>query len=95
MTRRRRLPSELRPAEGGPGVEGANGDPVTEEETTAILAAHRLAAIWPPTLKLVSMGGGLYVIHSADERFHDPDNPVRAEAILDTIHGIPNDGGDW
>lgn len=75
--------------------ESGNGDPLTPEEARAIQALHRLAKRWPQTLTLVSMGGSLHVIHGADERFHDPGNLVRAEAVLDTIQGIPNDGGDW
>lgn len=60
----------------------------------AIRALHRLAKRWPPTLKLVSMGGGLHVIHGADERFHDGRATVRGEAVLDSFQ-ISNDGGDW
>lgn len=75
--------------------EAANGNAVTEEEVRAIQALHRLAKRWPQSLKLVSMGGGLYVIHANDERFNYEDNTVRVEAVLDSIAGIPNDGGDW
>jgi hypothetical protein len=77
------------------GLEGANGNELTVDEVKAIRSLHRLAKRWPQTLKLVSMGGSLYVIHTADERFNDPFALVRGEAILDTIFGIPNDGGDW
>jgi hypothetical protein len=72
-----------------------NGDRLTIDEHAAIQAMHRLAKRWPQTIKLVSMGGSLHIIHTADERFHDPDNQVRAESVLTSIDGIPNDGGDW
>jgi len=78
-----------------PDLTAINGDPVTIDEVNAIRSLHRLAKRWPQTLKLVSMGGSLHVVHAADERFHDPFAPVRGEAVLDTISGIPNDGGDW
>jgi hypothetical protein len=74
---------------------GDNGDLMTREEAIAIGQLQRLARHWPKTLKLVSMDGELHVIHSADERFHDPSNIVRIEAILAHITGIPNDGGGW
>jgi len=77
------------------GYEAANGNLITEEELRAIQALHQLAGRWPQTLTLASMGGVLHVIHTDDERFHDPLRHVRAEAVLDTIQGIPNDGGDW
>ena len=74
---------------------GATGDPMTREEVDIIRSLHRLAKRWPPTLKLVSMGGSLHVIHTDDTRFHEGDAITRGEVVLDTIHGIPNDGGDW
>jgi len=73
-----------------------NGNEITLEEYRAITALHRLARRWPQTLKLVSMSGALHVIHTDDQRFHDPDSPSRrGETVLDSISGIPNDGGDW
>jgi hypothetical protein len=76
-------------------LEAANGNYVTEQEARAIQSLHRLAERWPQTLKLVSMGGSLYVVHANDARFHDEDSRIRGEAVLDSIDGIPNDGGDW
>lgn len=75
--------------------EEASGDEVTPEEVRAIRALARLAKRWPQTLKLVSMGGSLHVIHAADERFGAVDSLTRGETVLHTIQGIPNDGGDW
>jgi hypothetical protein len=72
---------------------------LTDDERRAIASLNRLAKRWPRTLTLVSMGGGLYVIRSDDERFHVEHDGLngltRADAIIDTILGIPNDGGDW
>lgn len=80
----------------GASYEAANGNSITEDEKRAIQSLHRLAKRWPQTLKLVSMGGGLHVVHDKDERYHDLWSPItRSEAVLDTIQGIPNDGGDW
>ena len=82
---------------GKPGDDftGANGDPLTRQEVNAIQSLHRLAKRWPQSLKLVSMGASLYVIHADDERFHADDAITRGESVLDSIAGIPNDGGDW
>jgi hypothetical protein len=76
-------------------IEGANGSELTEDEARAVRSLDRLARRWPQTLKLVSMSGSLHVIHSADERFGSEVSTERGEAVLHTIHGIPNDGGDW
>jgi hypothetical protein len=76
-------------------LTGDNGDPLTDKEAAAILAIRRVARNWPQTLTLVSMGGGLHVIHGDDPRYHDLLSHLRGEAVLATIHGIPNDGGDW
>jgi diaminopimelate decarboxylase len=75
--------------------EGVNGDELTLEEVKAIRAMARLSKTWPQTLKLVSMGGGLHVVHTDDERFHHHLPAVRGEAILYSFEQIPNDGGDW
>ena len=74
---------------------GTNGDEVTPEEVRAIQALARLSKRWPQTLKLVSMGGSLHVIHTADRRFHLDDSAERGESVLYTFSNIPNDGGDW
>jgi len=80
---------------GAAQFEGTNGDPMTLEEIRAVRALARLAKRWPSTLKLVSMGGVLYVIHADDPRYHDLDSAARGESVLYTFSGIPNDGGDW
>jgi hypothetical protein len=68
---------------------------LTTDERKAIMALHRLAKRWPKTLTLVSMAGALHVIRTDDERFQHWDTAVRAEAVIQTFQGIPNDGGDW
>jgi hypothetical protein len=79
----------------------ANGDELTPAEAQAIAALQRLAKHWPPTLKLVSMGGSLSVIHGADPRWTPvaagtwSDSLPRQACVLADIDGIPNDGGDW
>jgi hypothetical protein len=72
-----------------------NGDELTPGEARAIAALRRLARRWPPTLELISMGGGLHVIHTSDPRYSMPHGVDRQEAVLADIDGIPNDGGDW
>lgn len=76
-------------------ITADNGTELTSPEARAIMALHRLAGRWPKSLTLVSMAGQLYVIRSDDERFHHPYHEVRAEAVIQHIPGIPNDGGDW
>lgn len=68
---------------------------VTPEEESAIKSLKRLARKWPKTLRLVSMGGQLHVVHTNDERMQSEDSIERGEAVIEDIHGIPNDGGDW
>lgn len=70
---------------------GDNGDPVTAGEFRAIQSLIRLARKWPPTLKLVSMDGQLYVMHAGDSRFADDHG--REIVALAMIDGIPNEGG--
>jgi hypothetical protein len=77
------------------GAVGDNGDSLTDEEAKAIRSLERLAKRWPRSITLISMGGSLYVVHTADERMGAPGNIERAEAVLTGITGIPNDGGDW
>lgn len=73
----------------------ANDAALSDRERKAIMALHRLAARWPKTLKLVSMGGTLYVVRVGDERLYDVDHAVCEQAVIQTFDGIPNDGGDW
>ena len=67
---------------------------LAEEERKAIASLKRLAARWPRTLTLMSMSGTLVVVRSDDGRLN-AEGPVRGESVIDTVHGIPNDGGDW
>jgi hypothetical protein len=59
---------------------------LTPVEASAIRSLKRLARKWPDTLKLFSWSGNLYVM--------DAEMAPGAEAALDAISGIPNDGGD-
>lgn len=59
---------------------------LTDAETKAIKSLKRLARTWPQSLKLFSWSGSLVVM--------DADIETGEEAVLDAIHGIPNDGGD-
>lgn len=68
---------------------------VTPEEARAIASLKRLAAKWPRSLTLASMGGSLVVVHTNDERFDSAGTVERETAVLADIHGIPNTGGDW
>jgi len=62
----------------------------TAEEQKAILALQRLARRWPRSLTLISASGSLCVLHT-DE--HDGTHRF-GSAVMSTIHGISNDGGD-
>lgn len=64
---------------------------LTDEEQRAIDSLKRLAKRWPQTLKLYSWSGSLVVV-SNDASLLDSYDPN--DLILDTIDGIPNDGGD-
>ena len=62
---------------------------LTKEERNAIAALERLAKRWPPSLMLFSWAGTLCVMPAGRLPGPDPEG-----AILATIQGIPNDGGD-
>lgn len=68
---------------------------LTSEEVRAITSLTRLAARWPRTLRLASMGGSLVVVLSDDARFLSDDPGTRQAAVVADITGIPNTGGDW
>lgn len=74
---------------------GDNGDPLTFEEAAALRQLRLLARRWPKTLRLISMDGGLHVMHAGDPRYDGISNLERCEVILASIDGIPNDGGSW
>jgi hypothetical protein len=62
---------------------------LSDEERRAIAALERLAKRWPRSLKLFSWSGTLCVMRADDSLLDDP-----SAAIITTIEGIPNDGGD-
>jgi hypothetical protein len=72
---------------GGPEWEPR---PNTAEEQRAIQALERLAKRWPRSLTLFNASGTLCVLHT-DE--HSESHPF-GDAIVTTIWGIPNEGGD-
>ena len=76
-------------------IADENDAALSDAERKAIMSLHRLAKRWPKTLTLVSMGGTLHVIRTGDSRFGAERNVERAEAVIQTIDGIPSDGGDW
>jgi hypothetical protein len=71
------------------------GDDISDDEARAIHELNRLAARWPRTLTLVSMGGSLAVIRTGDPRYGARHPGDRQDAIIENIDGIPNDGGGW
>ncbi|WP_138476174.1 hypothetical protein [Dyadobacter bucti] len=60
-------------------------------EQDAINSLKRLAKKWPQTLKLMSMAGLLYVIHSNNSYEFVNSGGENSEHI----QGIPCDGGDF
>lgn len=74
------------------GWEGEGREYVlSDDERKAIAALQRLARKWPRSLKLFSWSGSLVVI-PVDAPLGEMDDP--GSAVLDSIAGIPNDGGD-
>lgn len=69
----------------------------TPEEKRAIATLKRLAKRWPKSLWLFSASGTLCVMRALpDGDFaHTRDDGVDPNYVLETITGIPNDGGDW
>ena len=65
---------------------------LTSEERNAIAALERLAKRWPPSLMLFSLSGMLCVMRSDTEIPRT--EQMSDAAIITTIDGIPNDGGD-
>jgi hypothetical protein len=72
-----------------------NEPELTPDERRAIASLRRLAARWPRTLTLASMGGDLAIVRTGDPRFLGDDSAGRQEAIVADVRGIPNTGGDW
>lgn len=68
----------------------------TIEEMQAIRALVRLGRRWPASLGLLSMSGDLLVVRlDEDGGFIHKGEGLDPDAVLATIKGIPNDGGDW
>lgn len=63
---------------------------LTTREAKAVAELKRLAKHWPQTLKLFSWSGSL-VIFDIEHPSHEG---IANDEVLETIHGIPNDGGD-
>lgn len=59
------------------------------------MALHRLAKRWPPSLTLVSTGAACTSSTLVTPRYSSPLGTERVDAVIQTIDGIPNDGGDW
>jgi hypothetical protein len=58
---------------------------ITKEEQRAIRTLKQLAKKWPDTLMLFSWSGSLCVMKK---------DVGGLKAVIETIHGISNDGGD-
>ena len=71
--------------------------PLTKEEQNAINTLNRLGQRWPKSLWLFSASGSLCVMRSGvDGRPVENYNGANdTDYIVDTIQGIPNDGGDF
>jgi len=65
-------------------------------EQSAIASLKRLATRWPPSLMLFSWSGTLCVVKlNEDGQWEGMDrHQVDRDAIVETIRGIRNDGGD-
>jgi hypothetical protein len=70
-------------------------DEFTTEELAAIRSLKRLAHKWPKTLMLLSLEGGLYVIHTADQGAIATSIDGAPDVPRVQIDGITNDGGAW
>ena len=70
---------------------------LTKDEQRAIASLKRLAKRWPQSLWLFSASGTLCVMRKDEDgqQPHLPDHGVDPAFMVDTISGIPNDGGDW
>jgi hypothetical protein len=69
----------------------------TTEEQKAINSLKRLAKKWPKSLWLFSASGSLCVMRAGEdgEQATLGHGGMDPSYILDNIHGIKNDGGDW
>jgi hypothetical protein len=69
---------------------------LSPEELAAIRALKRLAKKWPKSLWLFSASGSLCVMKVGPdgERMYKGEG-VDHDYIVDHIHNLPNDGGDF
>lgn len=72
-------------------------DALNRAEKKAISDLKALAKRWPKTLWLFSASGTLCVMRVDDkgEHAHNKYGGIDHDFLVDTIHGIENDGGDW
>ena len=70
---------------------------LTKRETDVIKDLKKLAKKWPKSLWLFSASGTLCVMKSGEngEQVTASSGEMDQDYIVDTILGIPNDGGDW
>ena len=70
---------------------------LTQEEQAAITALKRLARRWPQSLYLFSASGSLLVVKTDEGGGlpHTPNGSVDNAFVVEHVHGIPNDGGDF
>ena len=72
---------------------------LTSEERNAIASLKRLAKNWPQTLWLFATGSNLSVMRVDEDGrrvyLDGPRGGVDPDYEVDSIPGIPNDGGDW
>jgi len=80
-------------------VRGGHPDEVelTPEEKRAISSLKALAKRWPKSLWLFSASGLLKVIRCGEngEQVMMAGEGADPDYVVTTVHGIPNDGGDW
>jgi len=69
----------------------------TKREKECIDALKKLARKWPKTIWLFSGSGTLCVMRTGEngEQITTSGGGMDQDFVLDTIRGIPNDGGDW
>lgn len=70
------------------------GRELTAEEARAVASLKRLAKRWPSSLKLFSAAGSLIVVPSGWGPMSGATSRELEEAVIASIDGITNDGGD-
>ena len=66
-----------------------NSRSLTDAEAAAIRLLRRAERSWPGTLKIQCDGGGLHIVPNGV-----PMDELTEDDIIESITGIPNDGGD-